>query len=66
MKIKKITRLCFAVAALLLGTLLRNELHSDVFFFLGLIACCAIFAFLGRREQFEAEKKAKEEKRKRR
>lgn len=59
MKIHPLARLLFAVAALFLGSILRNAFHADVFLWLGIAGCVLIFALLGRREEFEERKNRK-------
>ena len=49
MKLNKVSRLLFSVAALLLGNLLANAFGSPVFFLLGVALCVYIFGFLGRK-----------------
>ncbi len=62
-KIDKLSRLLLAIAAALLGTVLKRVTGWEPFFWLGIIACVAIFALLGRgeqyREQFGNKKKKK-------
>jgi len=48
-KLNKVSRLLFSVAALLLGNVLANKLGSPVFFLLGVALCVYIFGFLGRK-----------------
>ena len=48
MKLTKTSRLLFSVAALLLGTVVRNATGQAVFFLLGVALCVFIFGFLGR------------------
>ena len=51
MKLNKVSRLIFSVAALLLGSILANALGSQVFFLLGVALCVYIFGFLGREKK---------------
>ncbi|MBQ1704209.1 MAG: hypothetical protein II028_00015 [Clostridia bacterium] len=51
-KVDKTTRLLLAVAAALLGSILKKFTGLDAFFWLGIIACVLIFALLGRGEQY--------------
>ncbi len=51
MKLNKVSRLLFSIAALLLGNVLANWLGSPVFFLLGVALCVYIFGFLGRKKK---------------
>ncbi len=51
MKLSKVSRLIFSVAALLLGNVLANAFGSPVFFLLGVALCVYIFGFLGREKK---------------
>lgn len=50
MKLNKVSRLLFAAAALVLGSILQNVTGEPVFFVLGAIACFIIFGFVGRKK----------------
>lgn len=54
-KIDKLSRLLLAIAAALLGTVLRKVTGMEAFFWLGIIACVLIFALLGRGEQYREQ-----------
>ena len=56
MKLNKVSRMLFAVGALLLGGVLRNATGMQVFFWLGVLGCVGIFGFLGRGEEFRARR----------
>ena len=51
MKLTKVSRLAFSVAALILGSVLANAFESQVFFLLGVAGCVYIFGFLGREKK---------------
>ena len=59
MKLNKVSRMLFALAALMLGGILRNATGMQLFFWLGIIGCVGIFGFLGRGEEFKARKDEK-------
>ena len=59
MKLNKVSRMLFALAALMLGGILRNATGMQLFFWLGIIGCVGIFGFLGRGEEFKARKENK-------
>ena len=59
MKLNKVSRMRFALAALMLGGILRNATGMQLFFWLGIIGCVGIFGFLGRGEEFKARKAGK-------
>ena len=59
MKLNKVSRMLFALAALMLGGILRNATGMQLFFWLGIIGCVGIFGFLGRGEEFKARKDGK-------
>ncbi len=50
MKLNKVSRLLFAAAALLLGSVLQNVTGQPVFFLLGAVVCVIIFGFVGRKK----------------
>lgn len=56
MKVTKLSRMLFAIAALMLGGILQNATGMQVFFWLGIVGCVGIFGFLGRGEEFKARK----------
>ena len=56
MKLHKVSRMLFALAALMLGGILRNATGMQLFFWLGIVGCVGIFGFLGRGEEFKARK----------
>ena len=56
MKLNKVSRMLFSIAALLLGNILQNATGMQLFFWLGLIGCVVIFGFVGRGEEFKARK----------
>ena len=56
MKLNKVSRMLFALAALMLGGILQNATGMQLFFWLGIIGCVGIFGFLGRGEEFKARK----------
>ena len=43
----------YALAALMLGGILKNATGVQAFFWLGIVGCVAIFGFLGRGEEFK-------------
>lgn len=59
MKLNKVSRMLFALAALMLGGILRNATGMQLFFWLGIVGCVGIFGFLGRGEEFKARKDEK-------
>ena len=59
MKLNKVSRMLFALAALMLGGILRNATGMQLFFWLGIVGCVGIFGFLGRGEEFKARKENK-------
>ena len=59
MKLNKVSRMLFALAALMLGGILKNATGMQLFFWLGIIGCVGIFGFLGRGEEFKARKDGK-------
>lgn len=59
MKLNKVSRMLFALAALMLGGILRNATGMQLFFWLGIVGCVGIFGFLGRGEEFKARKDGK-------
>ena len=59
MKLNKVSRMLFALAALMLGVILQNATGMQLFFWLGIIGCVGIFGFLGRGEEFKARKENK-------
>ena len=59
MKLNKVSRMLFALAALMLGGILQNATGMLLFFWLGIIGCVGIFGFLGRGEEFKARKENK-------
>ena len=61
MKLNKLSRMLFSIAALLLGNILQNATGMQLFFWLGLIGCVVIFGFVGRGEEFK-ERKAQNKK----
>ena len=61
MKLNKVSRMLFAVGALLLGSVLRNATGMQVFFWLGVLGCVGIFGFLGRGEEFRARREQREQ-----
>ena len=61
MKLNKVSRMLFAVGALLLGGVLRNATGMQVFFWLGVLGCVGIFGFLGRGEEFRARREQREQ-----
>lgn len=54
MKLNKVSRMLFALAALMLGGILKNATSIQAFFWLGIIGCVVIFGFVGRGEEFKA------------
>ena len=56
MKLNKVSRMLFALAALMLGGILRNATGMQLFFWLGIVGCVVIFGFVGRGEEFKARK----------
>ncbi len=62
MKLNKVSRMLFALAALFLGMVLQNAIGTQAFFWLGVIGCVGIFGFAGRGEEFRARKEAKNKK----
>lgn len=50
MKLNKVSRLLFAAAALVLGSILQNATGQPMYFVLGAVACVVIFGFVGRKE----------------
>ncbi len=56
MKLNKVSRMLFALAALLLGTILNNATGQQIFGWLGIAGCVLIFGFLGRGEEFKARR----------
>lgn len=56
MKLNKLSRMLFSIAALLLGNILQNATGMQLFFWLGLVGCVVIFGFVGRGEEFKARK----------
>ena len=52
MKLNKVSRMLFSLAALMLGGVLQNATGMQLFFWLGIVGCVAIFGFLGRGEEF--------------
>ena len=59
MKLNKVSRMLFALAALMLGGILKNATGMQLFFWLGILGCVGIFGFLGRGEEFKARKEDK-------
>ena len=59
MKLNKVSRMLFALAALMLGNVLQNATGVQAFFWLGIVGCVGIFGFLGRGEEFKARKDGK-------
>ena len=53
MKLNKVSRMLFALAALMLGGILKTATGVQAFFWLGIVGCVAIFGFLGRGEEFK-------------
>lgn len=62
MKLNKVSRMLFALAALMLGGILRNATGIQLFFWLGIVGCVGIFGFLGRGEEFKARKEQNKKK----
>ena len=56
MKVTKLSRILFAIAALMLGGILQNATGMQLFFWLGIVGCVGIFGFLGRGEEFKARR----------
>lgn len=56
MKLNKVSRMLFALAALMLGNVLQNATGVQAFFWLGIVGCVVIFGFVGRGEEFKARK----------
>jgi len=58
-KLNKVSRMLFSIAALLLGNILQNATGMQLFFWLGLIGCVVIFGFVGRGEEFKARRESR-------
>ena len=59
MKLNKLSRMLFSIAALLLGNILQNATGMQLFFWLGLVGCVVIFGFVGRGEAFKARRESR-------
>ncbi len=59
MKLNKVSRMLFAIAAILLGGILQNATGQQIFFWLGIVGCVVIFGFVGRGEEFKARRENK-------
>lgn len=57
LKISKLARLIFAVAALVAGQMIMKATGRPVWFWVGLVLCVLIFAVLGRGEEYRGRKK---------
>ena len=57
LKISKLARLIFAVAALVAGQVIMKATGRPVWFWVGLVLCVLIFAVLGRGEEYRGRKK---------
>lgn len=57
LKISKLARLIFAVAALVAGQVIMKATGRPVWFWVGLVLCVLIFAVLGRGEDYRSRKK---------
>ena len=57
LKISKLARLIFAVAALVAGQVIMKATGRPVGFWVGLVLCVLIFAVLGRGEEYRGRKK---------
>ena len=57
LKISKLARLIFAVAALVAGQVIMKATGRPVWFWVGLVLCVLIFALLGRGEEYRGRKK---------
>ena len=57
LKISKLARLIFAVAALVAGQVIMKATGRPVWFWVGLVLCILIFAVLGRGEEYRGRKK---------
>ena len=57
LKISKLARLIFAVAALVAGQMIMKATGRPVWFWVGLVLCFLIFAVLGRGEEYRSRKK---------
>lgn len=59
MKLNKVSRMLFSLAALMLGGILQNATGIQAFFWLGIVGCVVIFGFVGRGEEFKARRENK-------
>lgn len=59
MKLNKVSRMLFSLAALMLGGILQNATGIQAFFWLGIVGCVVIFGFLGRGEEFKARRESR-------
>lgn len=59
MKLNKVSRMLFSLAALMLGGILQNATGIQAFFWLGIVGCVVIFGFVGRGEEFKARRKSR-------
>ncbi len=57
LKISKLARLIFAVAALVAGQVVMKATGRQAWFWVGLVLCVLIFALLGRGEEYRGRKK---------
>lgn len=57
LKISKLARLIFAVAARVAGQVIMKATGRPVWFWAGLVLCVLIFAVLGRGEDYRSRKK---------
>lgn len=57
LKISKLARLIFAVAALVAGQVVMKATGQPAWFWAGLVLCVLIFALLGRGEEYRGRKK---------
>lgn len=57
LKVSKLARLIFAVAALVAGQVIMKATGRPVWFWVGLVLCVLIFAVLGRGEEYRGRKK---------
>ena len=57
LKISKLARLIFAVAALVAGQVIMKSPGRPGWFWVGLVLCVLIFAVLGRGEEYRGRKK---------
>ena len=59
MKLNKVSRMLFSLAALMLGGILQNATGIQAFFWLGIVGCVVIFGFVGRGEEFKARRESR-------